>query len=211
MKLVLAGSRRAYDKFLHILDYHNKYPCNYRYISHARDIRGYPRETQIIKLANFSQHPQHDEILEYAKERFDMRTLRERRAEEPRWDGRLSSEDVLRPRAGTITYVGTPPRWESSTAYAPSEESLTIERMQEAIENMQRQIDESVGISPLIAPSSQISVEGLRGMHFDSVTIDESVNLPFQRAMDDRIDAMRHQIYDSQIFGSVADWGDSDE
>lgn len=74
MKLVLAGSRRDYERFIRTLDLKGKDIREYRYVRDYDYLRGYyPNQTELIKLGSFSHCPDRDSILAYARSRgFDV-------------------------------------------------------------------------------------------------------------------------------------------
>ena len=78
MKLVLCGSSEHYERFIEVLWRKDKDTSEYRYIQNSGHLQGFPRDTQIVKLGSFRNHPDHDEILNRANIQFDTRPRSER-------------------------------------------------------------------------------------------------------------------------------------
>lgn len=72
MKLVLAGSRDCFERFRYEMWMKDKNTNDYRYVGNIGDIRGFARDTKIVRLGSFRDHPRHDEIWEAVQERFDI-------------------------------------------------------------------------------------------------------------------------------------------
>lgn len=80
MKLVLAGSKPAYQLFINKLWSKDKNVSEYRYVSSTYVMRGYnANNNTLVKLGSFSLHPEADSILREAEERgFNISPRRER-------------------------------------------------------------------------------------------------------------------------------------
>ena len=111
MTIVLAGSRRHYQTFLEKLWERDKTTSGYWYIYNPDVVRGLDRDTRVIRLGSFRQHPNYEEILQECQARFDMNPRRRRFGSDIRYaplpsfaipDGRV----YLRDDAPEIVSIG---------------------------------------------------------------------------------------------------------
>ena len=79
MKLVLASSRQAYDRFIEKIWSKDKDVSIYRYISNVMDLQGLARDavTKVVKVGNYRDHPNYDQIIDEVEFRFDRNSMRE--------------------------------------------------------------------------------------------------------------------------------------
>lgn len=80
MKLVLCGSMADFDRFKRVLWEKDKSVRDYVYISTESMFRGVSRDSEIIRLGSFPNHPNYEEILEEANCRFPERPRRNTRS-----------------------------------------------------------------------------------------------------------------------------------
>lgn len=72
MKLVLCGEYRDFSRFINILRGKGKAINDYEYISRCDDLRGYSRDTKIVKLGSFSRNRYREEIVTVVLQNFDL-------------------------------------------------------------------------------------------------------------------------------------------
>lgn len=163
MKLVLAHHITKYHIFLGKMIDKGKDIASYGYVASAMDVQGYDRDTQVIKLGGYQDHPRYQEIIEACEQRFDMSPRRRnsdiddirRRWSAPRDDSYTvsGSIDYSEPYSGGRVAM---PRFQSGGVV--SSEHLTVTEP---------------------TPASRTSPDSLRGMHYDSAIFDETTEGAF--------------------------------